>query len=136
MASDFDSQMVAVLSSAGSFMGVVGIEDTIRAIANSTAVQDQGAILVLLVNYRDYSLAEISRLVEGENARVLSVAVSRDIADSSMFRVTLKINQTEVSHIVASLERFGYKIIGRFQEEESKSNEKERFDLLMKYLNI
>ncbi len=136
MSSDFDSQMVAVLSPTGSFLGVVGIEDTIRAIADSTAVQDQGAILVLSVTHRDYSLAEISRLVEGENARILSVAVGRDLSDNSMLRVTLKINQTEVSHIAASLERFGYKIVGRFQEEEVKSNDKERFDLLMKYLNI
>lgn len=136
MASDFDSQMVAVLSAKGNFLGVVGIEDTIRAIADSTAVQDQGAILVLSVKVRDYSLAEISRLVEGENARILSVAVSRDLADNSMLRITLKINENEVSHIAASLERFGYRIIGRFQEEESKSNDKERFDLLMKYLNI
>lgn len=136
MASDFDTQMVAVVSSSGSFLGVVGLEDTIRAIADSTAVQDQGAILVLLVNYRDYSLAEISRLIEGENARVLSVAVGREPTDNSMLRVTLKINQTEVSHIAASLERFGYRIIGKFQEEESKSNDRERFDMLMKYLNI
>lgn len=136
MASDFDTQMVAVVSSSGSFLGVVGLEDTIRAIADSTAVQDQGAILVLLVNYRDYSLAEISRLIEGENARVLSVAVGREPSDNSMLRVTLKINQTEVSHIAASLERFGYRIIGKFQEEESKSNDRERFDMLMKYLNI
>lgn len=136
MASDFDSQMVAVLSSTGAFLGVVGIEDTIRAIADSTAVQDQGAILVLLVSHGDYSLAEISRLIEGENARILSVAVSRDLTDNSMLRITLKINQNEVSHIAASLERFGYKIMGRFQEEEVKSNDKERFDLLMKYLNI
>lgn len=136
MASDCDSQMVAVLSAEGGFLGVVGIEDTIKAIADSTAVQDQGAILVLLVSYRDYSLAEISRLVEGENARVLSVTVNRDISDNSMLRVTLKINQTEVSHIVASLERFGYRIIGRFQEEETKTNDRERYDLLMKYLNI
>lgn len=136
MASDFDSQKVAVLSSTGGFMGVVGIEDLIRAIADSTAVQDQGAILVLLVSHRDYSLAEISRLIEGENARVLSVGVSRDLTDNSMLRITLKINQNEVSHIAASLERFGYKIMGKFQEEEVKSNDKERFDLLMKYLNI
>lgn len=136
MASDFDSQMVAVLGATGAFLGVVGIEDTIRAIADSTAVQDQGAILVLLVNHRDYSLAEISRLIEGENARILSVAVASDVSDSSKLRVTLKLNQNEVSHIVASLERFGYKIIGRFQEEEVKSNDKERFDMLMKYLNI
>lgn len=136
MASDFDSHLVSVLNVSGGFLGVVAIEDTIKAMADSTAVQDQGAIVVLQVNHRDYSLAEIARLVEGENARILSVAVNHDSSDNSMLRVTLKINETEVSHITASLERFGYKIIARFQEDEVKTNDKERYDLLMKYLNI
>lgn len=135
-ATDHELQMVAVLNSNGHFEGVIGLEDTINAFAESTAVQAPGAILVMLMNQRDYSLAEISRIVEGENARILSAAVNSDPKDHSLLRVTLKLNQSEVSHITASLERFGYKIIGRFQEEEIKSNDQERYDLLMRYLNI
>ena len=128
--------MVAVLSDSGAFEGVIALEDTINAFAESTAVQEPGAILVLLMNQRDYSLAEISRLIEAENAKILSSTVNSDPKDISLLRVTLKLNKTEVSHITASLERFGYKIIGRFQEEDIKSNDQERFDLLMRYLNI
>lgn len=135
-ATDHELQMVAVLNSTGHFEGVIGIEDTINAFAESTSVQEPGAILVLLLNQRDYSLSEISRIIEGENVKVLSAAVNSDPKDMSMLRVTLKLNKTEVSHIAASLERFGYKIIGRFQEEEIKSNDQERYDLLMRYLNI
>ncbi len=135
-ATEHDFQMVAVLSESGSFQGVIAIEDTINAFAESTAIQEPGAILVLLMNQRDYSLAEISRLVEAEGARILSSTVNPDPKDMSMLRVTLKLNKTEISHITASLERFGYRIIGRFQEEEIKSNDQERFDLLMRYLNI
>lgn len=136
IASEYDLQMVGVVSDDGGFIGVIALEDTINAFAESTAVQEPGAILVLLMNQRDYSLAEISRLVEGENARILSSTVNSDPKDMSLLRLTLKLNKTEVSHITASLERFGYKIIGRFQEDQVKSNDKERFDLLMRYLNI
>ena len=136
VASEYDFQMVAVLSDSGAFEGVIALEDTINAFAESTAVQEPGAILVLLMNQRDYSLAEISRLIEAENAKILSSTVNSDPKDISLLRVTLKLNKTEVSHITASLERFGYKIIGRFQEEDIKSNDQERFDLLMRYLNI
>lgn len=135
-ATEYEYQMVAVLSESGVFQGVIPIEDTINAFAESTAVQEPGAILVLLMNQRDYSLAEISRLIEAENGRILSSTVSTDPKDLSLIRVTLKLNKTEISHIAASLERFGYTIIGRFQEEEIKSNDQERFDLLMRYLNI
>lgn len=136
MASEHEIQMVAVLNEKGGFSGVVPIEDTIAAFAQSTAVQETGAILVISMNHRDYSLAEISRIVEGENARILSSCLTSDYADSAKIRVTLKINKVELSHITATMERFGYKIIGRFQEVESKSNDQERYDMLMKYLNI
>lgn len=135
-ASDHELQMVAVLNEEGHFEGVIGIEDTINAFAESTAVQEPGAILVMLMNQRDYSLSEISRIIEAEDTKILSASVNNDPKDYAMLRVTLKLNKTEVSHITASLERFGYKIIGRFQEEEVKSNDQERFDLLMRYLNI
>ncbi len=135
-AAEHETQMVAVLNERGGFEGVIALEDTISAFAESTAVQVPGAILVLTMNQRDYSLAEISRLIESEGAKVLSSTVNSDSKDMSLLRLTLKLNKTEVSHITASLERFGYKIIGRFQEEEIISNDQERFDLLMRYLNI
>lgn len=135
-ASDHELQMVAVLNQDGHFEGVIALEDTINAFAESTAVQEPGAILVMLMDQRDYSLAEISRIVEAEDVKILSSTVNNDPKDYSLLRVTLKLNKTEVSHVTASLERFGYRIIGRFQEEEIKSNDQERFDLLMRYLNI
>lgn len=135
-ASDHESQMVAVLTEEGVFSGVVSIEDTIAAFAQSTAVQESGAILVLSLKHHDYSLAEVSRLVEGENAKILSSCITNDARDTNLMKLTLKINQVDLSHISATFERFGYKIVGRFQEIENKSNEQERYDLLMKYLNI
>ncbi|MFY0593194.1 CBS domain-containing protein [Roseivirga sp.] len=136
IAAEHESQQVAVLSSTGAFQGVIALEDTINAFAESTAVQEPGAILVLLMNQRDYSLAEISRLVEAEDVKILSSTINSDPKDSAKLRVTLKLNKSEVSPVTAALERFGYSIIGRFQEEEIKSNDQERFDLLMRYLNI
>jgi signal-transduction protein with cAMP-binding, CBS, and nucleotidyltransferase domain len=136
MAAEFEIQMVAVLNEQGGFSGVVPLEDTISAFAQSIAVQETGAILVISMNHREYSLAEISRIVEGENARILSSCLTSDHGDSAKVRVTLKINKTELSHITATMERFGYKIIGRFQEIASKSNDQERYDMLMKYLDL
>ena len=135
-ASEHETPLVAVLNSKGGFEGAVLAEDTLAAFAQSTAVQEVGAILIISMNSRDYSLAEISRLVEGESARILSSCITSDHEDTAKIKVTLKINQTELSHITATFERFGYRIIGQFQEVASKSNNKERYDMLMKYLDI
>ena len=42
----------------------------------------------------------------------------------------------DLSRIVATLERFGYRVIGRYQEAPHDDDSKERLDMLMKYLNI
>ena len=136
LASEHEVQLVAVLGEKGKFEGVIAIEDTIAAFAQSTAAQVPGAIVVISMNQQDYSLAEISRLVEGERAQILSSCITNDMMDASKIKLTLKINQTDLSHISATFERFGYKVIGRFQETEIKSNEQDRYDMLMKFLDI
>jgi hypothetical protein len=75
-------------------------------------------------------------LVEENNAKIISSTLVQDPLDNSKIRLTIKINQSDLGRIVATLERFGFRIIGRYQETRFTDPEKERFDLLMRYLNI
>ena len=131
-----DAKMVGVVDAEGKYVGVITVQDTVTAFAQSAAVQVPGSILVLSLNSIDYSLAEISRLIEENNAKILSSSVKEDDFDASKLRLTLKINQLDLSKVVATLERFGYKIIARFQETKVNDNQKERIDMLLKYLDI
>jgi hypothetical protein len=88
------------------------------------------------MNHNDYSLAEISRLIEENHAKILSSMVKEDPLDHGKIRLTLKINQLDLSRIVATLERFGYKVIGRYHESTPMGTEKERIDMLLRYLDI
>jgi len=115
---------------------VITVQDTLTSFAQTAAVQMPGAILVLSMNYNDYSLSEISRLIEENRARVLSSIVKEDPLDPGKIRLTLKLNELELSRIVATLERFGYKVIGRYQETKPLGSEKERIDMLLRYLDI
>ncbi|HPI80777.1 MAG TPA: cbs domain containing protein, partial [Cyclobacteriaceae bacterium] len=95
-----------------------------------------GGILILSLNFIDYSLAEISRLVEENKAKILSSIVVEDPLDNQKIKLTIKINQLDLTRIVATLERFDYKIIGRYQEDKKDFQDKDRLDMLMRYLNI
>lgn len=136
LASDHNVHMVGVLGEEGKYAGVITVQDTITSFAQSAAVQIPGGILVLSMNQINYSLAEISRLVEENNAKILSSSVKEDELDPAKLKVTLKINRLDLTHIVATLERFGYKIIARFQETKVLDEEKGKIDLLLKYLDI
>ena len=135
-AADFNVQSVPVLDMEGVYKGIITLEDTIAAFAQTAAVQSPGAIFILSLKQIDYSLAEISRLIESDNAKILSSSVSNDSLDPSKIKLTIKVNKTDLSRIIATLERFGYKIIASFQESEVISNDKERLDILLRYLDI
>ena len=129
-------QLVAVLNDDQSYCGVITVQDTLTSFAQTAAVQMPGGILVLAMNHADYSLSEISRLIEENHAKILSSIVKEDPLDPMKLRLTLKINQVDLSRIVATLERFSYKVIGRYQETKPVAGERDRIDMLLRYLDI
>lgn len=135
-ASDFHVHSVPVLNQENNYIGTITVEETMAAFAQTAAVQSPGAILILTIKQIDYSLAEVSRLIESDGVKVLSSSVNNDLHDPSQIKLTLKVNKTDLSRIIATLERFGYNISASFQETEFISNDKERLDLLLRYLDI
>lgn len=136
LASDNNVQLVGVSDEENNYIGVITVQDTITSFAQTAAVQLPGGILVISMNQIDYSLSEISRLIEAENAKVLSSTVKEDELDPSKIKLTLKINQKDLTHIAATLERFGHKIIARFQESDINGGDKEKLDQLLRFLDI
>ncbi|MBS1543313.1 MAG: CBS domain-containing protein [Bacteroidetes bacterium] len=136
VAGEHKLNIVAVLGDEGQYAGVITVQDVMASFAQSASVQMPGGILVLSMDLIDYSLAEISRYVEENKAKVISSTMVEDPLDKGKIKLTLKINQLDLSRIVATLERFGYRVIGRYQEAPRDDDSKERLDMLMKYLNI
>lgn len=136
IAADNKLQAVAVVNEDQSYCGLITVQDTLTSFAQTAAVQLPGAILVLSMNHVDYSLSVISRLIEENHAKVLSSIVKEDPLDPTKLRLTLKINQVDLLRIVATLERFGYRVIGRYQESKPEGEGKERIDMLLRYLDI
>jgi hypothetical protein len=128
--------MIAVVDRENNYLGVVTMEDAISAFADSLSIQSNGAVLVLSMNMTDYSLFEIARVIESENTKILSSFLSSDPLDDSKIKLTLKLDKTELRHVKATLERFGYRILDHFQEEEGISGEQERIDNLFRFLQI
>lgn len=134
--SDNNIQSVAVVDDNNEYLGVITIQDTITAFAQSEAVQTTGAIIVLSMDHRDYSLAEISRLIEENQVKIINSNVRVDENDPNKIKLTLKINSLEINRVIATLERFDYKIIAQFKESAVSVSEKDRLDQLFRYLEI
>src|SRR5690606_30665818 len=68
---DCNSEMIAVLSHEDVFLGVITAEDLLHAYAKTIAVQSPGGVIVASIKKIDYSLAEITRLVEADGAKII-----------------------------------------------------------------
>lgn len=128
--------VIPVIDEEGDYVGMVSLEDVLNYFAKTAAFSETGSIVVLGFQARSYSLAEIARLVEAENAVILSTFVTSNPNDTSLVEVTLKINRQDIHTILKAFERFGYEIKASFNEEEYLESLQERYDALMSYLNV
>ena len=130
-------QLVPVVGEDRTYAGVVTIADALAAFGQQPIASGQGGIVVLGMEERDYSLSQLSRYVEENNAKILYAHVAKDDLDPYRVRVTLKLNTDSLSRIVATLERFGYQVTAQFSGSAAISDgEHERYDALLRYLNV
>ncbi len=134
-------QLIAITNSEKRLMGTVTANEVYKKFSELLGSSEAGAILVVSLRNRDYSLAEISRLVESDNAKILSSYFSGNthasqIDTENAAKLTLKLNRENISSIIATLERFGYVVDAAYAHEPIESIEQERYDMLMRYLSV
>jgi len=135
--SEYKLTVVPVIDVESNYKGLISQDDLVRYFANTGSFTEPGSIIVLEMNRRDYSLAEISRIVESESAAILSTFITSNL-ETDFIDVTVKINRQDfqLQRILASFERFEYKIKASFQEADYFDGLQERYDSLMNYLNV
>ncbi|NJO56708.1 MAG: cbs domain containing protein, partial [Rhodospirillales bacterium] len=81
---------MAVKDAEGNFKGMLNVKEATMHFGSRFAAQPPGSILVLNVRVIDYSLHQLSRLIEEDGAKIFSVWVELDAEDQEYFLVTLK----------------------------------------------
>lgn len=128
--------VIPVLDRENKYIGMISQEDILVELGNMGSFTVPGSIIVLEMNRKDYSLAQISSIIEQENAAVISTFITSDLK-SSQAEVTLKINKKDISRIIASFERHDYSVKEAFHESDYLNDTmKERLESLMMYLNV
>ncbi|MBE9466008.1 CBS domain-containing protein [Dyadobacter subterraneus] len=136
LVTQFSLDVVPVVNENKNVTGTILVRDLVERFVSELGIQEKGAVLVLKIAERDYSLSEISRLIESNGTKVLSSYYSSSEslhpADTSL--LTLKLNRTNINPIIATLERFGYDIEEAHANDPIESVDQERLDMLLRYL--
>ena len=127
--------VVPVIDEKGIFLGAISIFEVIKQIGNVTSITDPGSVVILEIPTRDYSLHEIAKIVEENDARILS-SFGHATEDREKMEVTLKIDRSDIGGILQSFDRYEIKIKASFQGSHYEEDLQDRFEELMKYINM
>lgn len=127
--------VIPVLDDHKKYLGCITVSKLINFLSGTYSVSNPGGIIVIEISDKDYSLTEISNIVESNNAKILSTFISSH-QDSTRLEVVIKVNKIEIGTILQTFDRYGYFVKATYGEDEDMEDLKENYDSLMNYLNI
>jgi len=122
-----------VVSKNNEYLGCVTREDLVEVIQDYTTAQQDGGVVILEMSPRDYTLQQIARIVEENDAKIVSLFAYPN--ERGMTEVMFKMDIKNVNPIIRSLERFEYRVRGSFQHADSNVDLMDRYDTLMRFLD-
>ncbi|MEI5984184.1 MULTISPECIES: CBS domain-containing protein [Sphingobacterium] len=131
----YQFDMLPIMNKNNQYVGVITPKDLLLALNKTVSNQEIGAIIVLEMEERDNSLTHIANIIESENCKILQTGV-KVMEDSSKVELTIKLNKTNISSVLASLWRHDYVVKATFNDGSDQNDIQERYNLLMNYLNL
>ena len=116
----------------GKYMGCIDRGSILNFFAQESGWALEGSIVVLEIPAANYSLSKISRIVEENGTRITSFNMNH--LDSGDLVVSMKVNTTNIATIMASFERFDYKVLNFYNSPEVEDEIRNKFDAFMRYL--
>ncbi|MFN8317634.1 MAG: CBS domain-containing protein [Chitinophagales bacterium] len=133
---EYNVRIVPVLTDSDDvYAGVISAESCLKAFSELNSIVDEGGIIELTVPLKDFSLTEIVRIIESNGVYPLACYTNIDQMNSKV-NITIKTNSNELSAIIATFERYNYEINGFYHEDEYREDMKDRYDALMRFINI
>lgn len=127
--------LLPVLDDKEKFAGSVTYKSALEKFTGFSAIQEPGGIIELEMFKNDYSLTQIAGIVEGNDAKILSLYVS-SLEDSTKIEVTLKVNKEDLSRILQTFYRYNYNVKASYHQSDFEEDLKGRFNEFIRFLNI
>lgn len=128
------TNLIPVLDDDNQYAGYYEVSDIIAQFSETPFLKELGNVIIVEKGVTDYSIGQITQIVESNNGRILGAFVSE--ASNDRIQVTVKIAVGSVNDIIQTFRRYDYKIISEHREDNYLNNLKERSDYLDRYLNI
>ena len=129
--------LLPVLDENDNYLGCISSDSLLGALANTITYKIPGSILTLEVSVNDYSMSEISGIIEAEKTSIVGLIINTAEPEAKTIDIVLKLNDKNIDRVLASFERFNY-TVKSYHSVESNNHDKLRdhYEALMHYLNV
>ena len=128
--------IIPVLGADHSYVGSISRNDLSYQLMELFSPNEPGGIIVLELTEINYSLSQIAQIIEGNDARILSLYTHNPSPSSKEFDVTIKVNVVELSGIIQTFTRYDYLIKATYMDQSQIKNFfDDRYDQFIRYIN-
>ena len=131
----YQTNVIPVVNEANELMGTIAGQELLAALGNFSGANETGAVVVLEMERSQFSISEISRIVESDGAVILHLNMTGK-HDSTLLQVTIHLNKKEISTVIAAFERYEYSVSYYSGEELFENEIDNNYRHLMNYLDI
>ena len=135
MVSDMQLSIAPILDKSDNYMGLTTLPSLMHLISNTSSISEPGSVIVLELNQNDYSLGHLAQIIEGDDTKILSTYITSS-TDSTLMEVTIKVNRNNIQGVLQALARYDYVVNASYSEIDYQEDMKDRFESLMKYLDM
>lgn len=133
--SSYKLSVVPVCDEQRNYKGSISTKKLINVFSKQSGFNSSGAVITLLVNDFDYQLSQIAQIIESNDAKILSL-YSENLESNNQLKLTIKISDGKLGAVLQTFSRYDYTVQDVFSDDEINNQSKQRYDNLMKYLNV
>lgn len=135
LAADMHLQVVPVTAQESEYIGSIVEADLLRQLAKTTGLHEGGGLVVLEMEASAFSVGELSKLVETNDSHITQLNTYRDEVTGNVV-VTMRTNRAEISDVVATLQRYDYRVVFYAGEEHYQNELRRNYHHLMNFLEM
>ncbi len=133
--SSLNLSLIPVIDEKEQYKGCITLQGMVQNLSTMASVQNPGGVIVLEMNQHDYSVTQIGNIIEGNEAKILSLHVSSQ-PDSTRIEVTIKVNRENLGPIIQTFNRYNYSVKAIFQNNDFDKGLDDRLNEFLHFLNI
>ena len=135
ISSQYQTNIIPVVTETNEFIGAIAGQELLAALGDFSGANETGAVIVLEMERSNFSISEISRIVESDGAVILHLNITIKPA-TLLMQITIHLNKREISVILAAFERYEYTVAYYSGEQMFENDIDNNYRHLMNYLDI